>query len=69
MLKIKSTLEPFLALLLLSVVTDLSRLTFGGDFGKVFVSGAEVIEIGGKVHSENLFVVNRELSPDGFERS
>ncbi|KAJ4479764.1 laccase [Lentinula edodes] len=69
MFKIKFALEPFLALLVLSVVTDLSRLAFGGDFGKVFVSGAEVIKIGGKVHSENLFVVNRELSPDGFERS
>ncbi|KAJ3994728.1 laccase [Lentinula boryana] len=35
----------------------------------MLVSGAEVVNLGSKTHSENLFVVNKELAPDGFQRS
>ncbi|KAJ3718678.1 laccase [Lentinula raphanica] len=61
---LSSTLRPLLAILLLSTASKLTSLA-----GIGVASAAEVISTGNKVHNENLFVVNRDLAPDGFQRS
>ncbi|KAJ3795512.1 laccase [Lentinula aff. detonsa] len=70
MSKLASTLRPLLLIPILFFATELTCPDFlGAGLGIMLVSGAEVVNLGSKTHSENLFVVNKELAPDGFQRS